>query len=131
MLNHFESLLDATQLVDHKPISRAQLPLLLAKVNGSCFARLLFEWFNIILDEEQKRWFSLDGKELRAVPRPGSIQSGHTRGEVLGSALDHQTHQVVAQTYYSGTKESERPAVAQLIEDQDLSHQNSRWTPCI
>jgi len=75
-------------------------------------------WFNIVLDEEQKRWFSLDGKELR-----GSIQSGHTRGQVLVSALDHQTHQVVAQTYYAGTKESERPAVAQLIEDQNLSHQ--------
>lgn len=118
MVNHFEGLLEATQLIDHKPISRAQLPLLLAKVNGSCFARLLFEWFDIVLDEEQKRWFSLDGKELR-----GSIQSGHTRGEVLVSALDHQTHQVVAQTYYSGTKESERPAVAQLIKDQDLSHQ--------
>ncbi|WP_041341340.1 hypothetical protein [Runella slithyformis] len=102
MVNHFKSLLEATQLTDHKPISRAQLPLLLAKVNGSCFAQLLFEWFNIVLDEEQKRWFSLDGKEL-----PGSIQSGHTRGEVLVSALDHQTHQVVAQ----------------LIDDQGLAHQ--------
>ncbi len=118
MVNHFKNLLEATQLTDHKPISRAQLPLLLAKVNGSCFAQLLFEWFNIVLDEEQKRWFSLDGKELR-----GSIQSGYTRGEVLVSALDHQTHQVVAQSYYSGCKESERPAVAQLIEDQNLAHQ--------
>lgn len=118
MVNHFKTLLEATQLTDHKPISRAQLPLLLAKVNGSCFAQLLFEWFNIVLDEEQKRWFSLDGKELR-----GSIQSGHSRGEVIVSALDHQTHQVVAQSYYSGTKESERPTVAELIKDQDLAHQ--------
>jgi predicted transposase YbfD/YdcC len=118
MVNQFDSLLQSQQLADAQPISRAQLPLLLAKVNGVLFAQLLFEWFNVVLNEEQKRWFSLDGKELR-----GSIQSGHTRGEVLVSALDHQTHQVVAQSYYSGTKESERPAVAQLIEDQDLSHQ--------
>ncbi|MCY7356065.1 MAG: ISAs1 family transposase [Rudanella sp.] len=118
MVNHFKSLLTATQLVDHKPISRAQLPLLLARVNGLCFAQLLFDWFNIVLDEEQKRWFSLDGKELR-----GSIQSGHTRGEVVVSAVTHQHGQVVAQTYYCGTKESERPAVATLIETQNLAHQ--------
>jgi len=62
--------------------------------------------------------FSLDGKELR-----GSIQRGDTRGDVVVSALDHQTHQVVAQTHYAGTKESERPAVAGLIETQGLAHQ--------
>lgn len=118
MVNHFKSLLEATQLTDHKPISRAQLPLLLAKVNGPCFAHILFDWFSIVLDEKQKRWFSLDGKELR-----GSIQSGQSRGEAIVSALDHQTHQVVAQTYYSGTKESERPAVTQLIDKQGLAHQ--------
>jgi len=55
MVNHFETLLEASQLTDHKPISRAQLPLLLAKVNGVIFTRLLFEWFNVVLNEEQKR----------------------------------------------------------------------------
>lgn len=62
--------------------------------------------------------FSLDGKELR-----GSIQQGHTRGEVVVSAVSHQCEQVVAQTYYCGTKESERAAVATLIETQNLAHQ--------
>ena len=38
MTNHFESLLTSTQLTDHKVISRAQLPILLAKVNGLRFA---------------------------------------------------------------------------------------------
>lgn len=80
-------------------------------------------WFGFVLDEEQKRWFSLDGKELRAVRRCGSIQNGHTRGEVLVSAVAHQHGQVVAQTHYSGTKESERPTVAQLIATQDLAYQ--------
>lgn len=118
MTNQFETLLLATQLTDHKPISRAQLPLLLAKVNGLHFAQLLFDWFGFVLDEEQKQWFSLDGKELRA-----SIQTGHTRGEVVVSAVTHQHGQTVAQTYYCGAKESERPAVATLIETQDLAHQ--------
>jgi hypothetical protein len=117
MVNQFDSLLQSQQLTNYQPISRAQLPLLLAKVNGVLFAQLLFEWFNVVLSEEQKRWFALDGKELR-----GSIQAGHTRGDVVVSALDHQTHQVVAQTHYAGTKESERPAVASLIEIQGLAH---------
>lgn len=43
MTNQFENLLEATQLTDHKVISRAQLPLLLAKVNGLRFAQILFE----------------------------------------------------------------------------------------
>lgn len=118
MTNQFDSLLEATQRTDDKPISRAQLPLLLAKVNGLRFSQLLFEWFGFVLDEEQKQWFSLDGKELR-----GSIQTGHHRGEVIVSAVSHQDEQVVAQMYYCGTKESERPAVAELIETHNLASQ--------
>lgn len=118
MTNQFDSLLTAMQLTDHKPISRAQLPLLLAKVNGPVFAQLLFDWCGFVLDKEVKKWFSLDGKELR-----GSIQQGHTRGEVVVSAVAHQDGQVLAQTYYCGTKESERPAVATLIESQHLASQ--------
>ena len=118
MTNQFDSLLQATQLTDHKPISRAQLPVLLAKVDGLRFAQLLFEWFGFVLHEEQKQWFSLDGKELR-----GSIQTGHKRGEVIVSAVSHQCGQVVAQAYYCGAKESERPTVAELIENHKLSSQ--------
>ena len=118
MTNQFDNLLQATQLTDQKPISRAQLPLLLAKVNGFRFAQLLFEWFGFVLDEEQKQWFSLDGKELR-----GSIQTGHNRGEVIVSAVSHQYGQVVAQAYYCGAKESERPTITELIEKHNLSSQ--------
>jgi hypothetical protein len=118
MANQFASLLETTQLTDHKVISRAQLPLLLAKVNGTRFAQLLFEWFGFVLDEDHKNWFALDGKELR-----GSIQTGHTRGEVCVSAVAHQGQQVVGQTFYCGTKESERPAVRHLLEQQQLCAQ--------
>lgn len=118
MSNQFDSLRQATQRTDHKPISRAQLPLLLAKVDGLRFAQLLFEWFGVVLDEAQKQWFSLDGKELR-----GSIQVGDTRGEVIVSAVAHRGGQVLAQAYYCGAKESERPTVAELIETYNLSNQ--------
>jgi hypothetical protein len=118
MSNQFDKLLQATQRTDLKPISRAQLPLLLAKVDGVRFAGLLFEWFGFVLDDEHKQWFSLDGKELR-----GSLQPGDTRGEVIVSAVSHQNGQVLAQAYYCGAKESERPTVAELIEKHKLASQ--------
>ena len=62
--------------------------------------------------------FVVDGKELR-----GSIQVGHTRGEVCVSAVAHQSQQVVGQTFYCGTKESERPAVRQVLEQHHLCAQ--------
>jgi predicted transposase YbfD/YdcC len=118
MVNHFEELCVAVCFWPERAISRAQLPLLLARVDGGLFARLLFDWFGLVLDEEAKLWFSLDGKELR-----GSIQPGHKRGEACVSALAHRTEQVVGQTYYNGAKESERPAVRKLLEDSGLCSQ--------
>jgi hypothetical protein len=118
MVNHFEPLCEAIQQSHKKPISRAQLPLLLAKVNGALFAKLLFEWIGWKLDPDQKRWFALDGKELR-----GSIKSGQKRGEACVSALSHDSDAVVGQVYYSATKESECPTVRQLLNEQRLYDQ--------
>lgn len=115
MVNHFTPLCQLTQQPNRQPISRAQLPLLLAKVNGTLFARLLFEWFGLNLEPDQKRWFALDGKDLR-----GSIQPGHTRGEACVSALSHESGQIVGQAYYTGDKESEKLTVRQLLTDTGL-----------
>ena len=92
--------------------------MLLSKVNGDVFARLLFGWFGISLSEEAKCWFTFDGKELR-----GSIQPGHTRGEACVSALAHDSGQVVGQTYYNGSKESERPTLLELLTESGLCSQ--------
>ena len=118
LVSKFSILCKQTQQDVAKPISRAQLPLLLAKVNGVLFAKLLFDWFSIELDTDLKRWFALDGKELR-----GSIQAGHTRGEACVSALAHDSQEVVQQAYYNGTKESEKPTVRQLLNDTGLYNQ--------
>ncbi|QHW01062.1 ISAs1 family transposase [Spirosoma endbachense] len=118
MVNHSQPLCQATNMTHHKAISRAQLPLLLAKVNGVLFAQLLFGWFGLILDADSKRWFALDGKELR-----GSIQPGHTRGEACVSVLTHDSEAIVGQAYYSGSKESEKPVVRQLLNDKGLYNQ--------
>ncbi|MBB5284256.1 putative transposase YbfD/YdcC [Rhabdobacter roseus] len=118
MVNRFDALCSATQTWPESAISRAQLPLLLAKVDGEVFAQVLYAWFGLILSEEAKRWFTFDGKELR-----GSIQSGHQRGEACVSAQAHDSGQIVGQTYFNGTKESERPAVLRLLNDSGLCSQ--------
>lgn len=118
MVNRFDALCTATKTWPDSAISRAQLPLLLAKVDGEVFAQLLFDWFGLVLSKQAKRWFTFDGKELR-----GSIQPGHKRGEACVSAQAHDSGQVVAQTYYNGSKESERPAVLQLLNDSKLCGQ--------
>jgi hypothetical protein len=118
MVNQFAPLAKATQMTHHTPISRAQLPLVLAKVNATRFAQLLFEWFGLELDATQKKWFAVDGKELR-----GSIEADHKRGEACVSALAHDSQQVIAQAYYNGTKESERPATRDLLADGGLNSQ--------
>ena len=118
IVNHFDALCATTQSKHKTAISRAQLPLLLAKINGVLFAELLFDWFGLTLDAETKRWFALDGKDLR-----GSIEPGHTRGEACVSALAHDTQEVINQAYYTGSKESERPIVRQLLTDTGLYEQ--------
>ena len=45
IVNHFDALCATTQSKHKTAISRAQLPLLLAKINGVLFAELLFDWF--------------------------------------------------------------------------------------
>jgi predicted transposase YbfD/YdcC len=118
MVHHFPALQQATAMNRHWVISRAQLPRVLAKVNGVVFAELLREWFGLSLSSHQRGWFSVDGKELR-----GSIAVSHRRGEACVSALNHDTGQIISQLYYSGTKDSEQPAVRQLLTESGLAGQ--------
>jgi hypothetical protein len=62
------------------------------------------------LDESQKQWFSADGKDLR-----GSILKGDKRGAAIVTLVNHETGDTVAQSYYNGKKESEIPAVRDLL----------------
>lgn len=110
MTHHFAPLCRQLKAYNRRVVSRPQLPRLLAKVNGVIFARLLFERFGLRLTPVQTGWFATDGKELR-----GSIEKGHTRGEACVSLVAHATEQVVALAYYTGSKESERPTVRQLL----------------
>ncbi|WP_338813106.1 hypothetical protein V9L05_17365 [Bernardetia sp. Wsw4-3y2] len=87
---------------DVKVISCSYLLVCLKKVSLYHFEKLLFEMYGVNLNEEQKKWFAGDGKELRC-----SIEKGKKRGEALVQLVNQENRHVLGQSYYNGTKESE------------------------
>jgi hypothetical protein len=84
LVNHYEKLMTYLELEKRSPISRAQLPRVLEKVAVEVFDNLVFAQFGIHLNEQEKDWFAVDGKELR-----GSIESGEKRGEAVVQVVGH------------------------------------------
>jgi len=99
-------------------VSRSHLPILLSKVNAELFADLLLAHYGIELSEDQRQWFAGDGKELR-----GSIDKGNKRGEVSVQIVAHKDRAVVAQRFYNGTKESEKPCLSALVQQSGVCRQ--------
>lgn len=118
MRNHYRTLCDFMGLEAKKVISRSQLPVVLCQVNLSVFDNILFKRFGVRLNEEEKKWFSLDGKELR-----GSIIKGNKRGEAIVIAVSHEKMELQAQGNYSGDKESEIPLVRKVLQTSGLDSQ--------
>lgn len=114
MKNHVQALSLTLAIQATRVISRAQLPRLLAQVNYTLLAQLVQQHYGFSMPEGFANWLSGDGKELR-----GSITKGQQRGEVCVSIVTH-TQAVVAQAYYNGAKQSERPAIATLLKGNDL-----------
>lgn len=110
MENNQAKLCAALGIDNEVVISRAHLPRILLKVNRSAFESLLFSYFGITLNAEQKEWFSGDGKELR-----GSIEKGDKRGEASVQIVRHGDGAVLGQAFYNGTKESEKPCLQKLV----------------
>jgi hypothetical protein len=66
---HHHQLLEFLDLEPKNCVSRAHLPLILEKVSVSEFDRLMFAGYGIKLSKKQKKWFAIDGKELREVSK--------------------------------------------------------------
>jgi predicted transposase YbfD/YdcC len=116
--NHYAKLVEVLGVENKRAVSRAQLPVILARVSVSVFNQLLFENYGIKLNEAEAKWFAIDGKELR-----GSIQTGDKRGEAVVQVVSHEKPQVIAQDYYAGEKESEVPIVRRLLQSDQLASQ--------
>lgn len=118
IVNHNTRILTSINYSTHCPISRSQLPNVLENVCLKVFEGILFANFGIILSEQERQWFALDGKDLK-----GSIQTGHTRGEAIVQAVTHKDRVVQSQDYYSGRKESEVITVRNILKDNNLESQ--------
>ena len=115
-----ERLVEVLEVEKKRPVSRSQLPNILAEVSVTVFDGLLFDNYGIKLNAEEKKWFAIDGKELR-----GSIETGCRRGEAIVQAVSQASLQVGAQDYYSGEKDSEVPIVRKLLEESGLANQKT------
>lgn len=111
MKNHYAKTCAFIGKTPYRVVSRSQLPLVLSAVDLGVFEAHIFNFYGITLSEEEKKWFSGDGKELR-----GSIEKGDKRGEAVVQIVAHETGQVLSETFYNGKKESEKPAIRDLIQ---------------
>lgn len=99
-------------------ISRSHLPRILKKVSLEKFEKLMYGWFKIKLEKEEKKWFAGDGKELR-----GSIIKGAKRGEVRVQLVAHEEKSVIGNSYYNGQKESEKSCLQELLIKEKITDQ--------
>jgi len=118
VVNHNRRILESINYPFSPPISRSQLPNVLATICLKVFEGILFANFGVVLSEEERQWFAVDGKELK-----GSIETGNTRGEAIVQAVTHKERIVQSQDFYTGTKESEIPAVRNILKDNNLEGQ--------
>jgi predicted transposase YbfD/YdcC len=119
MKNYYGDLCAVLGEACKRVVSRSQLPLILGMVRWETLNELILEHFGRQIFQQGTRWYSVDGKELR-----GSHELGHTRAESVVEVVDHEGHEIVAQTYYSGEKESEIPAVRELLASSGLDKQH-------
>lgn len=118
MKNNLVKLCSSLGIDNERVISRAHLPRILAKVSMVAFEELLFKYCGIALNDEQKKWLSGDGKELR-----GSIEKGDKRGEASVQIVSHEDRAVIGQAFYNGAKESEKPCLQQLVKQTGAKSQ--------
>jgi predicted transposase YbfD/YdcC len=117
--NKHKELLAVLNIENEQVVSRSHLPILLKKVNGALFSELILAHFGVALSETEQEWFGIDGKELR-----GSILKGDKRGEAIVPIVRHKDRGVLAQGYYNGSKDSERPTIADLLTTTKVASQN-------
>jgi predicted transposase YbfD/YdcC len=116
LTNHYEKLMTVLEMDNSGAVSRPQLPRVLEKVSIKVFDNLIFSHFGVRLSAKERKWFAFDGKELR-----GSIAKGEKRGTALVQVVAHENGETVAQDYYCGKKESEKPKVRQMMGERELA----------
>jgi hypothetical protein len=118
MKSHHKFLTKATGHSAEKAISDAQLRRIFRHLGWVQFNEFMEQYFSISITQiADNEWVAVDGKELR-----GSIvtlENGEKekRGTTLLDVVSHAGELVVSQTFFEGTKDSERVAVVAIIEN--------------
>lgn len=97
--------------LEANPVSRAQLPRILAKVDWVALNEIIWVHFGFKIEVEQNKWYALDGKALRGIEQPG---------ERVLLAVSHLERKTVAQKRMQGPKESEITAVRNMLAETGL-----------
>lgn len=118
LTKRYVNLMEVLGLPVKRAVSRSQLPIILEQVSVEVFDALLFENYGVNLSEDERKWFAIDGKELR-----GSIAKQARRGEAIVQVIEHDKRAVYAQDFYCGEKESEVPIVRKLLKKGCLKKQ--------
>ncbi len=100
-----------------KPVSRAQLPRILAKVDWVALNEIIWVHFRFKIEVEQNKWYALDGKALRGIEQSG---------ERVLLAVSHLERKTVAQKRMQGPKESEITAVRDMLAATGLGKERLR-----
>ena len=93
------------------PVSRAQLPRILATVDWASLNEIIFAHFGVKIETKGQSWYALDGKTLRGI--------AGQQDRVL-VAVSHRERQTVAQSAMQGPKESEIIAVREMLAETGL-----------
>ncbi len=112
--NRLEWLQEVIGQAQARAISRAQLPRLLARLDGDELNALIEQHFGVRMERsENQEWVAIDGKVL----------SGVKEKQAVVLAVSHQSRTVLAQAPMKGPKASEIPVVRQLLKDAKLEAQ--------
>jgi len=97
-----------------KPISRAQLPRILAIIDWEELNAIIEKFFGVTVENIDDEWIAIDGKVLR-----GTITDNDNahENEQITIAIGHESQQIFFQRKMSGAKSSEVAVVRKLLED--------------
>lgn len=116
--NRFEDLCIAIEYEAHAPISCSQFWRIFGELDWASWNAVNESFFGITIEQQEdesadQTWKAADGKELR-----GSIEAGDKRGTNVVRVVEHGSGRVLAQSYYDGSKESEKNVVRDFASKQ-------------
>jgi len=102
---------------DVKPISRAQLPRIIAIVDWEELNAIIEDFFGVTVENTNGEWIAIDGKVLR-----GTITDNDNahENEQITIAIGHRRQEILFQRKMSGAKSSEVAEVRKLLAETGL-----------